>query len=153
MINKNEHKYRVMSRLVREIAIMEVVEDHPNIVKLYETFETADTLYIIMEYVEGYNLEEHLKSIDNSTIPEDQARDIFRQVVKAVDHCHSKWIVHRDLKVRVLCSCCCCFTHVLHIHTQAPNILLTPDHQVKIADFGLGNRFGLQRLRTVCGKL
>jgi hypothetical protein len=30
--------------------------------------------------------------------------------------------------------------------------LLTADHQVKIADFGLGNRFGLQRLKTVCGK-
>jgi serine/threonine protein kinase len=99
MINKKEHKYRVMSRLVREISIMEVLEDHPNIVKLYETYETADTLYIIMEYVPGYNLEEYLKSIDKSTIPEDKARDIFRQVVKAVDHCHSKWIVHRDLKV------------------------------------------------------
>ena len=98
MINKKEHKYRVMSRLVREIAIMEVL-DHQNVVKLYETYETADTLYIIMEYVKGYNLEEYLKSIDKSIIPEDQARDIFRQVIKAVDHCHSKWIVHRDLKV------------------------------------------------------
>ncbi|GAA5805947.1 kinase-like domain-containing protein [Helicostylum pulchrum] len=132
MINKKEHPYRVMSRLVREISIMEVLE-HQNIVKLYETYETADTLYIVMEYVPGYNLEEYLKSIDQSAIPEHHARDIFRQVVKAVDHCHSKWIVHRDLKT--------------------PNILLTPDHQVKIADFGLGNRFGLQRLRTICGSL
>lgn len=99
MISKKEHKYRVMSRLVREISIMEAL-DHQNVVKLYETYETADTLYIIMEYVPGYNLEEHLKSIDKSIIPEDQARDIFRQVVKAVDHCHSRWIVHRDLKVR-----------------------------------------------------
>ncbi|KAI8052762.1 kinase-like domain-containing protein [Thamnidium elegans] len=132
MINKKEHPYRVMSRLVREISIMEVL-NHQNVVKLYETYETADTLYIVMEYVPGYNLEEYLKSIDQSIIPEHQARDIFRQVVKAVDHCHSKWIVHRDLKT--------------------PNILLTPDHQVKIADFGLGNRFGLQRLRTICGSL
>ncbi|KAI9343843.1 kinase-like domain-containing protein [Pilaira anomala] len=132
MINKREHPYRVMSRLVREISIMEVL-NHENIVKLYETYETADTLYIVMEYVPGYNLEEYLKSIEKSAIPEHQARDIFRQVVKAVDHCHSKWIVHRDLKT--------------------PNILLTPEHHVKIADFGLGNRFGLQRLRTMCGSL
>lgn len=77
---------------------MEVL-NHQNVVKLHETYETADTLYIVMEYVPGYNLEEYLKAIDQSAIPEHQARDIFRQVVKAVDHCHSKWIVHRDLKV------------------------------------------------------
>ncbi|KAI8369174.1 kinase-like domain-containing protein [Choanephora cucurbitarum] len=121
-----------MSRLVREIILMEVL-DHPNIVRLYETYETADALYLVMEYIPGYNLEEYLKSIDKNIIPESQARDIFRQVVKAVDHCHSKWVVHRDLKT--------------------PNVLLTADHQVKIADFGLGNRFGLQRLKTVCGSM
>jgi serine/threonine protein kinase len=98
MINKRAHVYRVMVRLAREIALMEVL-DHQNIVTLYETYETADALYLIMEYVPGYNLEEYLKSIDKSIIPETMARDIFRQVVKAVDHCHSKWVVHRDLKV------------------------------------------------------
>ncbi|EPB92052.1 CAMK/CAMKL/MARK protein kinase [Mucor circinelloides 1006PhL] len=132
VINKRAHIYRVMSRLVREVALMEVL-DHENIVQLYETYETADALYLVMEYVAGYNLEEYLKRIDKSIIPENQARDIFRQVVMAVDHCHSKWVVHRDLKT--------------------PNILLTADHQVKIADFGLGNRFGLTRLKTVCGSM
>lgn len=34
---------------------------------------------------------------------------------------------------------------------QTPNILITPDGHVKLADFGLGNRYGLQRLRTICG--
>ncbi|CEP15469.1 hypothetical protein [Parasitella parasitica] len=132
VINKRAHEYRVMSRLVREVALMEVL-DHENIVQLYETYETADALYLVMEYVPGYNLEEYLKKTDKSIIPEDEARDIFRQVVTAIDHCHSKWVVHRDLKT--------------------PNILLTRDHQVKIADFGLGNRFGLQRLKTVCGSM
>ncbi|KAL9551231.1 hypothetical protein MBANPS3_004362 [Mucor bainieri] len=132
VINKRAHIYRVMSRLVREIALMEVL-DHENIVQLYETYETADALYLVMEYVAGYNLEEYLKKVDKNIIPENQARDIFRQVVMAVDHCHSKWVVHRDLKT--------------------PNILLTADHRVKIADFGLGNRFGLTRLKTVCGSM
>lgn len=35
--------------------------------------------------------------------------------------------------------------------SQAPNVLLTPEGQVHLADFGLGNRFGLQRLKTICG--
>ncbi|ORE21622.1 kinase-like protein [Rhizopus microsporus] len=121
-----------MSRLVREISLMEIL-DHENIVHLKETIETADALYLVMEYVKGHNLEEYLKSLNKSYLPEHEARLIFRQLVKAVDHCHSKWVVHRDLK--------------------APNILLTPEHQVKLADFGLGNRFGLHRLNTICGSM
>ncbi|OAD00988.1 hypothetical protein MUCCIDRAFT_43146, partial [Mucor lusitanicus CBS 277.49] len=132
VINKRAHIYRVMSRLVREVALMEVL-DHENIVQLYETYETADALYLVMEYVAGYNLEEYLKRLVKGRLDENEARDIFRQVVMAVDHCHSKWVVHRDLKT--------------------PNILLTADHRVKIADFGLGNRFGLTRLKTVCGSM
>lgn len=98
MINKRAHEYRVMSRLVREVYLMEVL-DHENIVCLKETIETADALYLVMEYVKGLNLEEYLKTLDKSRLEEDQARLIFRQLVKAVDHCHSKWVVHRDLKV------------------------------------------------------
>ncbi|KAG1447452.1 hypothetical protein G6F46_008288 [Rhizopus delemar] len=132
MINKRAHEYRVMSRLVREIYLMEVL-DHENIVRLKETIETADALYLVMEYIQGHNLEEYLKSLEKGSLSEHQARLVFRQLVKAVDHCHSKWVVHRDLK--------------------APNILLTNDHQVKLADFGLGNRFGLHRLNTICGSM
>ncbi|CAO3675869.1 unnamed protein product [Rhizopus stolonifer] len=132
MINKRAHEYRVMSRLVREVYLMEVL-DHENIVCLKETIETADALYLVMEYVKGLNLEEYLKTLDKSRLEEDQARLIFRQLVKAVDHCHSKWVVHRDLK--------------------APNVLLTSDNKVKLADFGLGNRFGLHRLNTICGSM
>jgi serine/threonine protein kinase len=77
---------------------MEIL-DHENIVNLKETIETADALYLVMEYVKGHNLEEYLKSLNKSYLPEHEARLIFRQLVKAVDHCHSKWVVHRDLKV------------------------------------------------------
>ena len=87
-----------MSRLVREVTLMEVI-DHKNVIHLYETYETAETLYLIMEYVPGVNLDEHLQRSKNSSLSETEARSIFRQVVAAVDHCHRKWIVHRDIKV------------------------------------------------------
>ncbi|OAD66846.1 hypothetical protein PHYBLDRAFT_6352, partial [Phycomyces blakesleeanus NRRL 1555(-)] len=131
MIDKQAHDYRVMSRLVREIYLMEAL-DHESVVRLYETFETCDTLYLVMEYVPGCNLDEHLQKSGGS-ISEDEARLIFRQMVVAVSHCHSRWVVHRDLKT--------------------PNVLVAPDGIVKLADFGLGNRFGLQRLRTICGSM
>ncbi|KAI9300487.1 hypothetical protein BJ944DRAFT_209082 [Cunninghamella echinulata] len=131
MIDKQVHDYRVMSRLVREIHLMELL-NHPNIVKLYETFETADSLFIVMEYVHGYNLDEYLHQKGGS-LTEQEARHFFRQLVQAIHFCHRHWIVHRDLKT--------------------PNILISNKGQLKVADFGLGNRFGLQRLRTICGSM
>ncbi|KAI8884410.1 kinase-like protein [Backusella circina FSU 941] len=133
MINKRVNPYKYMIRLVREINLMEILY-HEHIVQLYETYETADTLYLIMEYAPGGNLEEYLKTMTNNgkkALSEDQARDIFRQLMTAVDHCHSRWVVHRDLK--------------------APNVLLDANKNMKLADFGLGNRFGLHRLLTKCG--
>lgn len=92
------HDYRILSRLVREVSLMEVL-DHENIVHLIETFETADSLYLVMEYVPGVNLDEHLQQRPNRALSENEARKIFRQIVAAVDYCHSRWVVHRDLKV------------------------------------------------------
>ncbi|KAK4512720.1 HOG (high osmolarity glycerol) pathway protein [Mucor velutinosus] len=132
IIDKQAHDYRVMSRLVREISIMELLQ-HDSIVKLYETFESCDSLFLVMEYVPGWNLDEYLQKKSEGALDEHEARHLFRQLVAAVDYCHHKWVVHRDLKT--------------------PNILITPDGDVKLADFGLGNRYGLQRLRTICGSM
>lgn len=86
-----------MSRLVREVTLMEVL-DHANIVKMLETYETCDTLFLVMEYVPGQNLDEYLNQ-RGTCLSEDEARRIFRQLVSAVYFCHSRWVVHRDLKV------------------------------------------------------
>jgi serine/threonine protein kinase len=101
MIDKRVNPYKYMVRLIREINLMEIL-CHERIVRLYETFETANTLYLIMEYAPGGSLEDYLKSMKangEEALSEDQARDIFRQLMTAVDHCHSRWVVHRDLKV------------------------------------------------------
>lgn len=79
--------------------------DHPNVVHLYETFETADSLFLVMEYVRGVNLDEYLQqSNSRGALKEDEARHIFRQIVAAVDYCHSQYVVHRDLKVCRICN-------------------------------------------------
>jgi serine/threonine protein kinase len=98
IIDKRLHDYRVMSRLVREISLMELLS-HENVVKLYETFETAESLFLILEFIPGVNLDEHLQRSGGS-LSEPEARAIFRQMVTAVSYCHSRWVVHRDLKVR-----------------------------------------------------
>lgn len=86
-----------MSRLVREVYLMEML-DHENIVKLYETYETCDSLFLVMEYIPGMNLDEYLNR-KGGALAEDEARQLFRQLVSAVYFCHNRWVVHRDLKV------------------------------------------------------
>jgi serine/threonine protein kinase len=86
-----------MSRLVREITLMELMT-HEHVTKLHETYETADSLYLIMEHVPGVNLEQYLE-LAGGALSESEARRLFRQIVSAVSYCHSRWIVHRDLKV------------------------------------------------------
>ncbi|RUO96914.1 kinase-like domain-containing protein [Jimgerdemannia flammicorona] len=131
IIDKRAHDHRVLSRLVREISLMEQL-NHENVVKLEEVVDTPNSLFLVLEYVPGCNLDEYLQKRGGS-LSEEEARDIFRQMVTAISYCHSRWICHRDLKT--------------------PNILIGPGGVVKVADFGLGNRFGLQRLRTICGSM
>lgn len=88
-----------MSRLVREITLMELM-NHEYVTKLHETYETADSLYLIMEYVPGVNLEQYLH-LAGGALSECEARRLFQQIVAAVSYCHSRWIVHRDLKVHI----------------------------------------------------
>ncbi|XP_073923193.1 MAP/microtubule affinity-regulating kinase 3 isoform X7 [Castor canadensis] len=115
--------------LFREVRIMKIL-NHPNIVKLFEVIETEKTLYLIMEYASGGEVFDYL--VAHGRMKEKEARAKFRQIVSAVQYCHQKRIVHRDLK--------------------AENLLLDADMNIKIADFGFSNEFTVgSKLDTFCG--
>uniref|UniRef100_A0A672KTE2 non-specific serine/threonine protein kinase n=1 Tax=Sinocyclocheilus grahami TaxID=75366 RepID=A0A672KTE2_SINGR len=117
------------TNLFREVRIMKVL-NHPNIVKLFEVIETEKTLYLIMEYASGGEVFDYL--VAHGRMKEKEARAKFRQIVSAVQYCHQKRIVHRDLK--------------------AENLLLDADMNIKIADFGFSNEFTIgSKLDTFCG--
>uniref|UniRef100_A0A8C5A6C3 non-specific serine/threonine protein kinase n=1 Tax=Gadus morhua TaxID=8049 RepID=A0A8C5A6C3_GADMO len=87
-------------RLFREVRIMKML-NHPNIVKLFEVIETEKTLYLVMEYASGGEVFDYL--VAHGRMKEKEARAKFRQIVSAVQYCHQKFIVHRDLKSQLTC--------------------------------------------------
>lgn len=98
----------------REIVVMKLI-DHPNVMRLYDVWETSAELFLVLEYVQGGELFEYL--CEKGRLPTTEALGYFQQIISAVDYCHRFNIAHRDLKPE--------------------NILLDKDHNIKIADFGM----------------
>jgi serine/threonine protein kinase len=110
--------------LVRtEIEILKICQ-HPNIIRLYNVFENADYLYIIMEYCSGGDLFSYLEN-RNFRLSEKKASTIIHKMSTAVYYMHSFGVAHRDLKPE--------------------NVLMTSDDEdadIRILDFGLSKILG-----------
>ena len=103
---------------------------HPNIVALYDYMENEDGLFLIMEYVEGHELDHYIKNV-TGPISEEEIEKIMAQTLGAFDFAHSKGIVHRDIK--------------------PSNILLTAEGQVKVLDFGIAKLLDADKTMTKTG--
>uniref|UniRef100_A0A7N8YJ24 non-specific serine/threonine protein kinase n=1 Tax=Mastacembelus armatus TaxID=205130 RepID=A0A7N8YJ24_9TELE len=95
IIDKTQLNPTSLQKLFREVSVMKIL-NHPNIVKLFEVIETEKTLYLVMEYASGGEVFDYL--VAHGRMKEKEARAKFRQIVSAVEYCHQKRIVHRDLK-------------------------------------------------------
>ena len=113
----------------REIIIMKLL-NHPNVLRLYDVWETNNDLYMVLEYAEKGELFNLL--VERGPLPENEAIRFFRQIIIGISYCHALGIVHRDLKPE--------------------NLLLDNKFNIKIADFGMAALETEDRLlETSCG--
>lgn len=123
----------IKNRAFKECRIIQVLK-HKHIIDLYDVFEENSKVYIIMEKAKE-DLYEHLKNSMQKPLTEERIRDIFRQILSAVEYCHANLVIHRDIKLE--------------------NLLVTEDtNTIKLADFGWSSHITPGQLfSTSCGSL
>ena len=111
-------------RLMREARAAAAI-NHPHIATVYDVIEIDGDIAIVLEYVEGETLR---SAIAAGPLPIDRVLDVGVQLTKAIVAAHAQGIVHRDLK--------------------PTNVIITPDAQVKVLDFGIARLMSLDTTRT-----
>jgi uncharacterized protein (TIGR02145 family) len=103
--------------------------DHQNITKVIDFDEQPQQLSIVMEFLNGEDLNQKIKR--NGPLSEKEITDVFSQTLSAFQYAHEKGIVHRDIK--------------------PSNIFILPNGHVKILDFGIAKLFGQGNEMTQTG--
>ena len=109
--------------LIKEINILKTL-DHPNIMKVYEYFNTPDCFSIVSELCTGGEL---FKKIENNNLSENVGKYVMKQLLSAVAFCHKNGIIHRDLKPENI---------LLEEEEEATNEYFT----IKVIDFGTSGK-------------
>ena len=89
---------------------------HPNIVKLIDFQERKDGLFLIMEYIEGKQLNDYIRDV-TGPMPEVKLIPLFKEILSAIQYAHNKKLIHRDIK--------------------PSNVLITNEGKPKVIDFGI----------------
>ncbi len=105
-------------RLLREARTASKLS-HPHVCTIYEVGESGEQTYVAMELVEGQTLS---RKLEGAKLATGQVLRLGIQLAEALDHAHRRGVVHRDFK--------------------SANIVLTPEENVKVLDFGLAKRLG-----------
>jgi len=118
------------NKVMHEVGILLRLNRHPNVVKLFETFETGRHILLVMELCAGGDLLNYVRK--RKKLDELSAKYLFKQLIEGLGYLHSKNVLHRDIKL--------------------DNILLDGKGMVKIADFGVSKQVRPNEImREQCG--
>ena len=104
-------------RVHREARAMARLDDHANIVTIHDVGEEHGQLFMVSEFMAGGDLERRLAQAPERTLHADEALHIAQQICGALEHCHSRSVIHRDVK--------------------PGNVWFTADGVAKLGDLGL----------------
>ncbi|HEY8324367.1 MAG TPA: protein kinase [Ktedonobacterales bacterium] len=116
-VYSNDPKF--VTRFQREARAASALQ-HPNIVQVFDYGQSAESYYIVMEYIDGMDLRRYLKR-RGGTLPIERAVEIGRAVSMGLGAAHRRGIVHRDVKPQ--------------------NIMVNDDGLVKLTDFGIASMY------------
>ena len=121
--------------LMQEASILQSL-NHPNIVHFKELIvdNKNDYIHIVMEYADGGDLSQKIRSQKGKLFTESQILHWFYQICQAIRYLHeNKKIIHRDIK--------------------SSNIFLTKNNQIKLGDFGIAKRLNktFSKAHTIVG--
>lgn len=111
----------IPSTALREIAVLKTLR-HPNVVRLCDVEHGENRLYLAFEFV-NQDLKKHLDTTRNRPYNKNLIASYTMQLLRGIDYCHSRGVIHRDLK--------------------PGNILIDMEGNLKIADFGLARAFAV----------
>jgi calcium-dependent protein kinase len=136
-ISKLKMNEKTLKRTLREINMLKKL-DHPNIIKLYEVYESKRSIYLIMEKCNGGDLFDNI--IEHITkgrmYSEKQVSEIILQILSAINYCHKNGICHRDLKPE----------NILLLNKENEE-----NNKIKIIDFGLSQYISDKKLNSKVG--
>lgn len=136
----NKTKITNAQRFDEEIKILRQL-DHPNILKLYEYFEDSKNIHLITELCQGGELFDLI--VEKEFLQEEEAVNVFKQILFSINYCHKQNIVHRDLKPE---------NFLLEDKPEKES-----NYQIKTIDFGLSkiiktrNTGRIERMQTRVG--
>lgn len=102
------------NKVMQEFSILKQLR-HPSVIRLYETFESAKHILFVMELCSGGDLLNYVRK--RKKLNENMAKFVFKRLIEGLEHCHSKSILHRDIKL--------------------DNVLINGVGDIKICDFGV----------------
>jgi len=131
-INKNTSK-KLLKYLNYELLIMKELNNHQNIIRLHDTFNSPHHCYVVMEYCNGGSLSDCLKKY-GKPFPQEIIQHFMRQIVNGLKYIHSKRIIHRDLKM----------DNILIKYKNKDDLqnFRLLKSEIRIIDFGLATKLG-----------